>query len=98
MLMRLPPRQSTAEADLMVPFQLVSLHSKTTTSHKSIDIFLYMLLRHGALTYILCLLAPRDTEFPFSHLQLKVICMHVLERECQDRVYSSWSLVLVLPT
>lgn len=24
-LMRLPPRQSTAEADLMVPFQLVSL-------------------------------------------------------------------------
>lgn len=25
-LMRLPPRQSTAEADLMVPFQLVSWH------------------------------------------------------------------------
>jgi hypothetical protein len=24
-MMRLPPRQSTAEADLMVPFQLVSL-------------------------------------------------------------------------
>lgn len=34
-LMRLPPRQSTAEADLMVPFQLVSLlathgHSSAT--------------------------------------------------------------------
>lgn len=31
-LMRLPPRQSTAEADLMVPFQLVGAFSRPLTS------------------------------------------------------------------
>lgn len=33
--MRLPPRQSTAEADLMVPFQLVSLIWIITTYNRN---------------------------------------------------------------
>lgn len=32
--MRLPPRQSTAEADLMVPFQLVSVSLENGRAYK----------------------------------------------------------------
>lgn len=37
--MRLPPRQSTAEADLMVPFQLVS-QSEVSTFYEIITVVL----------------------------------------------------------
>lgn len=39
--MRLPPRQSTAEADLLVPFQLVSSSYRNITINKLLAMYSY---------------------------------------------------------
>lgn len=39
--MRLPPRQSTAEADLLVPFQLVSSSYRNITINELLAVYSY---------------------------------------------------------